>query len=148
MEWANNLKTAFNCTQAVIPSMVKQEYGKIVNIASVVSCQGGGSEAGFTAYSAAKYGIVGFTHNLALSVAQHGINANTILPGWIDSGLCDLEAYEARSKSIPLGRNGTPDDVANLVLFLASDESSYLTGSDIVIDGGSMRQERRRVSIP
>lgn len=143
-EWANNVKTAFHCTQAVLPSMIKQRYGKIVNIASIVAFHGAGSVAGATAYSAAKYGIVGFTHNLALNVARHNINANVILPGWIDTGLFDKEVYDERTKSIPLGRNGTPEDVANLVLFLASDESSYLTGSDIVIDGGNMRQEMRR----
>jgi len=144
-EWNNNLKTTFNCTKAVLPIMIKQKYGKVVNIASTVAAQGAGSMAGTTAYSAAKYGIVGFTHNLALSVAMHGINANTILPGWIDTGLLRKEVYEERAKSIPLGRNGKPEEVANLVRFLASDESSYLTGSDIVIDGGNMRQELRKV---
>ncbi|UCH01385.1 MAG: SDR family oxidoreductase [Candidatus Bathyarchaeota archaeon] len=144
-EWANNLKTTFNCTQAVLPNMIKRRYGKIVNIASVVACHGAGSVAGTTAYSAAKYGVVGFTHNLALNVARHGINANTILAGWIDTGLFDRGVYEERVKSIPLGRNGSPEDIAYLVLFLSSDESSYLTGSDIVIDGGNMRQELRRV---
>jgi 3-oxoacyl-[acyl-carrier protein] reductase len=144
-EWNNNLKTTFNCTKAVLPIMIKQKYGKVVNIASTVAAHGTGSIAGTTAYSAAKYGIVGFTHNLALSAAMHGINANTILPGWIDTGLLTKEVYEERAKSIPLGRNGTPEEVANLVRFLASDESSYLTGSDIVIDGGNMRQELRKV---
>jgi 3-oxoacyl-[acyl-carrier protein] reductase len=144
-EWNNNLKTTFNSTKAVLPIMIKQKYGKIVNIASTVAMHGAGSMAGSSAYSAAKYGIVGFTHNLALSVAMHGINANTILPGWIDTGLLTKEVYDERAKSIPLGRNGTPEEVANLVRFLASDESSYLTGSDIVIDGGNMRQELRYV---
>ena len=144
-EWDNNLKTTFNCTKAVLPIMIKQKYGKVVNIASTVAAHGAGSISGTTAYSAAKYGIVGFTHNLALSVAMHGINANTILPGWIDTGLLRKEVYDERAKSIPLGRNGTPEEVANLVRFLASDESSYLTGSDIVIDGGNMRQELRKV---
>jgi 3-oxoacyl-[acyl-carrier protein] reductase len=144
-EWNNNLKTTYNCTKAVLPIMIKQKYGKVVNIASTVAAHGTGSMAGTTAYSAAKYGIVGFTHNLALSTAMHGINANTILPGWINTGLLKKEVYEERAKSIPLGRNGTPEEVANLVRFLASDESSYLTGSDIVIDGGNMRQELRKV---
>ena len=144
-EWNINLKTAFNCTKAVLPIMIKQKYGKVVNIASTVAVHGAGSMAGTTAYSAAKYGVVGFTHNLALSVAMHGINANTILPGWIETGLLRKEVYDERAKSIPLGRNGTPEEVANLVRFLASDESSYLTGSDIVIDGGNMRQELRKV---
>ncbi len=144
-EWNINLKTTFNSTKAVLPIMIKQKYGKVVNIASTVAAHGAGSMAGTTAYSAAKYGVVGFTHNLALSVAMHGINANTILPGWIDTGLLAKEVYDERAESIPLGRNGTPEEVANLVRFLASDESSYLTGSDIVIDGGNMRQELRKV---
>lgn len=147
-EWADNLKTAFHCTQAVLPSMIEHRYGKIVNVASIVACHGAGSVAGTTAYSAAKYGVVGFTHNLALNVARHGVNANCILPGWIDTGLLSEKVYEERAKSTPLGRNGSPEDMANLVLFLASDESSYITGSDIVIDGGNMRQEMRRISPP
>ena len=144
-EWANNVKTTFCCTKAVLPSMIKQRSGKIVNIASVVAYQGAGAVVGTTAYSAAKYGVVGFTHNLALNVAMHNINANTILAGWIDTGLFDKEVYEERTKSIPLGRNGKPEDIANLALFLASEESSFIAGSDIVIDGGNMRQELRRV---
>ena len=132
-----NLNGAFHCTKAVIPKMVEQKYGKIVNIASIA-----GAVIGYmnlAHYSASKAGIVGFTKSLALEMAQHGININAIAPGPIDVGGIPTGSEIAQQiiKTIPIGRMGLPIDIANLVVFLASDESSFITGQCIVCDGGS-----------
>ena len=132
-EIAINLKTNFNCTKAVYTSMVKQKYGKIVNISSTTGPMG--SFKGAFAYSAAKAGILGFTRALALDGAEYGITVNAIAPGWIDTGGSN-RIKEELENIIPLKRLGTSDEVADLALFLASDESSYMTGHLIVIDGG------------
>jgi len=132
-----NLKGVFHFTRFVLPKMMEQRKGKIINIASVA-----GSVVGFpnlAHYSASKAGIVGFTKALALEVAQYNINVNAISPGPIltpGTKALGKETYEQIRKSIPLGRWGKPEDVANLVLFLASDESGFITGQNIVIDGG------------
>jgi 3-oxoacyl-[acyl-carrier protein] reductase len=132
-----NLNGAFHCTKAVIPKMVEQKYGKIVNIASIA-----GAVIGYmnlAHYSASKAGIVGFTKSLALEMAQYKININAIAPGPIDIGgiPAGSEMVQQIIKTIPIGRMGLPIDIANLVLFLASDESSFITGQCIVCDGGS-----------
>jgi 3-oxoacyl-[acyl-carrier protein] reductase len=131
-----NLNGVFHCTKAVIPKMVKQRYGKIVNIASIA-----GAVVGFqnlTHYSASKAAIAGFTKSLALEVAQHGINVNAVAPGPIDVGdmAANMEIYQQIIKAIPVGRMGLPIDIANLVVFLVSDESNFITGQCIVSDGG------------
>jgi 3-oxoacyl-[acyl-carrier protein] reductase len=131
-----NLNGVFHCTKAVIPKMVKQGYGKIVNIASIA-----GAVVGFqnlTHYSASKAAIAGFTKSLALEVAQYGINVNAVAPGPIDVGdvATDMEMYQQIIKAIPVGRMGRPIDVANMVVFLVSDESNFITGQCIVSDGG------------
>jgi 3-oxoacyl-[acyl-carrier protein] reductase len=132
-----NLNGVFHCTKAVIPKMVEQKYGKIVNIASIA-----GAVIGYmnlTHYSASKAGIVGFTKSLALEMAQYGININAIAPGPIDIGGIPAGSEIAMQiiKTIPIGRMGLPIDIANLVVFLSSDESSFITGQCIVCDGGS-----------
>jgi 3-oxoacyl-[acyl-carrier protein] reductase len=132
-----NLNGVFHCTKAVIPKMVEQKYGKIVNIASVA-----GAIVGYinlAHYSASKAGIVGFTKSLALEMAQYGININAIAPGPIDIGEIPAgsEILQQIIKTIPIGRMGLPIDIANLVVFLVSDESSFITGQCIVCDGGS-----------
>jgi len=132
-----NLNGAFHCTKAVIPKMVEQKYGKIINIASIA-----GAVIGYmnlAHYSASKAGIVGFTKSLALEMAQYKININAIAPGPIDIGGIPTgsEMVQQIIKTIPIGRMGLPIDIANLVLFLASDESSFITGQCIVCDGGS-----------
>jgi 3-oxoacyl-[acyl-carrier protein] reductase len=130
---AINLKTTFNCTKAVYPSMVQQQYGRIVNISSTTGPIG--SFQGAYAYSAAKAAILGFTRALALDGADYGITVNAIAPGWIDTR-DSAERRDGLESIIPLKRLGTAAEVANLALFLASDEASYMTGHLIIIDGG------------
>jgi 3-oxoacyl-[acyl-carrier protein] reductase len=133
-----NLKGVFNCTKSVLPMMKKQKFGKIVNIASIA-----GTKVGFSNlahYSASKGGILGFTKSSALELAQYGINVNAIAPGVIDTpgvrtGM-NKEVQEQFAKTIPAKRMGKPIDIANTVVFLVSDESSYITGECIVVDGG------------
>ena len=147
-----NIFGMFRCSKAVLPMMMERRYGKIINMSSVTGPMVGAPSGGQTAYAATKAAIVGFTKALALETAQYGINVNTILPGYIHSpsafGLRgstdDSDAEKAMQEfgyKIPMGRQGTPEDIGNLVLFLACDESSYLTGSEIVIDGGNILQE-------
>jgi len=131
-----NLNGVFHCTKAVLPKMVKQKYGKIVNIASIA-----GAIVAFpnlVHYSASKAALAGFTKSLALEMAQHGVNVNAIAPGPIDVGeiATDTEVYRQIVRAIPLGRMGYPADIANLVVFLVSDEASFITGQCIVSDGG------------
>lgn len=133
---AINLKTTFNCTKAVLPAMIKQRYGRVVNMSSVTGTIV--SDPGATAYSAAKGGVSGLTKALALEVAEYGITVNAICPGWIDTG---RELERKAGLSSPMKRAGRPEEIANLVLFLSSDESSYLSGHNIVIDGANILQE-------
>jgi 3-oxoacyl-[acyl-carrier protein] reductase len=131
-----NLYGVFYCTKAFLPKMVERKYGKIVNLSSIA-----GTVVGFpflVHYSASKAAIAGFTKSLALEVAQSGVNINAIAPGAIDVG--GMQADETITaqviKAIPIGHMGKPLDIANLVVFLASDESSYITGQTIICDGG------------
>jgi 3-oxoacyl-[acyl-carrier protein] reductase len=133
-----NLKGVFNCTKAVLPTMKKQKYGKIINIASIAGFRVG--YVGLTHYCASKAGIVGFTKAAALELAEYGINVNAIAPGSIETpGVTSTMSKEEMKKfaeTIPTKRFGQPIDIANIVIFLASDESSYITGECIVVDGG------------
>ncbi len=131
-----NLKGAFNCSKSVVRSMVKQRYGRIVNISSVSGLAG---QAGQTNYSASKAGVIGFTKALAREVASRNITVNAVAPGFIPTALTvDLpdELKEAILKTTPMGRMGTPEEVANAVVFFASDEASYITGQVLSVDGG------------
>ena len=133
-----NLIGTFNVTKNVIPYMMKARNGKIVNISSVVGISG---NAGQTNYSASKAGIIGFTKSLAKEVASRNINVNAIAPGFIKTDMTDVlkdEIKEEISKTIPLKRMGEAKDVANLVKFLVSEESSYITGQVINVDGGML----------
>ncbi len=142
-----NVYSMFRCSKAVLPSMMTRRYGKIINMSSVTGPYVGTPEGGQTAYGATKAAVIGFTKALALETAQYGININTILPGYIHSpSAFKLRGDEEKAMTefgykIPVGRQGSPEDVGNLVVFLASDESRYLTGSEIVIDGGNILQE-------
>ena len=133
-----NLIGTFNVTKNVIPYMMKARNGKIVNISSVVGISG---NAGQTNYSASKAGIIGFTKSLAKEVASRNINVNAIAPGFIKTDMTDVlkeEVKEEISKTIPLKRMGEAKDVANLVKFLVSEESNYITGQVINVDGGML----------
>jgi len=136
-----NLKGYFLCAQATAEEMAKQKAGVIVNIASVAMGQQGIGFPTLVHYCASKGGIVGMTEALAVELAPFGIRVNAIAPGMIDTPMIDpvkkdpgtMEAMLAR---VPMHRVGKPEEVSNLVLFLASDASSYITGSTVVIDGG------------
>jgi len=131
-----NLKGAFLCTKFAAKQMIKQRYGRIVNIASVAGRYGNQGQAN---YSASKAGLIGLTKTTAKEFASRGVTCNAVAPGIIKSKMTDMLPEEVRSKyleNIPLGRFGTPEDVAGVVAFLASDEASYITGQVIDIDGG------------
>jgi 3-oxoacyl-[acyl-carrier protein] reductase len=131
-----NLKGAFLCTKFAAKQMMKQKYGRIVNLASVAGRYGNKGQAN---YSASKAGLIGLTKTTAKEFASRGITCNAVAPGTIKSKMTDALTEEVRIKyleNIPLGRFGTPEDVANVVAFLASDDASYVTAQVIDIDGG------------
>lgn len=133
-----NLVGTFNITKNVIQYMMKNRSGRIINVSSVVGISG---NAGQTNYSASKAGIIGFTKSLAKEVGSRNILVNAVAPGFIETQMTDVlkeEVKEEISKTIPLKRMGTVEDVANVVKFLASKDSSYITGQVINIDGGML----------
>lgn len=133
-----NLVGTFNVTKNVISYMMKARTGRIVNISSVVGISG---NAGQTNYSASKAGIIGFTKSLAKEVASRNINVNAVAPGFIETSMTEVlkeEIKEEIAKTIPLKRMGKAKDVANLVKFLVSEDSSYITGQVINVDGGML----------
>lgn len=131
-----NLKGAFLCTKAVARAMMKAEYGRIVNIASVA---GVGGNAGQANYSASKGGLISLTKTTAQEFASRNITCNAVAPGFIETKMTEVLPAEVREgwlKRVPLGRPGTPEDVAAVVAFLASPEAGYVTGQCLNIDGG------------
>lgn len=131
-----NLKGTFNCTKHIARIMMKQRFGRIVNIASVVGITGNIGQAN---YAASKAGVIGFTKSVARELAPRGITVNAIAPGFIKTKMTDAISEEAKTAAlskIPLGTFGTPEDVANVVAFLASDKAAYITGQVIKVDGG------------
>jgi len=133
-----NLKGVFNCTKAVIPFMMKKKYGKIVSLASIAGYELGYD--GLVHYCAAKAGVAGFTKAAAVELSKYKINVNAIAPGLIltpgvREGI-DKAGIKAMVQGIPMKRAGLPKDIAETAAFLASDESEYLTGQTIVVDGG------------
>jgi 3-oxoacyl-[acyl-carrier protein] reductase len=134
-----NLTGTFNCTRAVVPHMIERRSGAIVNMASVVGWVG--SPDGEAHYAAAKAGIMGFTRAVAAEVGRHGVRVNAIAPGLIYNQFLERiypkAFFESFVKRVPLGRAGEPPDVADLALFLASDQSRYITGEVVCISGGA-----------
>lgn len=131
-----NLNSVFNITKACQRPMLKQRSGSIINISSVVGVKG---NAGQSNYAASKAGIIGFTKSIAMELGSRNIRCNAIAPGFIETEMTDTlppETVKQWRETIPLKRGGTPEDVANAVLFLASDLSSYITGQVLGVDGG------------
>jgi len=133
-----NLTSAYLCIQQVISSMLKQRWGRIINIASVFGQTG---QAGQANYASSKAGLIGLTMAMAREVASRNITCNAVAPGFIETNMTAVLSEEFKQnavKMIPLGRVGTPDDIANAVCFLASEEASYITGHVLNVNGGML----------
>ena len=131
-----NLKGSFLCMQMVSKLMIKQRYGRIINLSSVVGLHG---NAGQVNYAASKAGVIGMTKSAAKELASRNITVNAVAPGMIETDMTAVipeKAKEAMMASIPAGRAGKPEDIANVVAFLASEEASYMTGQVVSVDGG------------
>ena len=131
-----NLRSAYLCIKEVLPHMVRQKRGRIINMSSVVGLSGNPGQAN---YSASKAGLIGLTKTVAREVATRNITANALAPGYIITNMVDELSDTLKSRvlsNIPMGRFGSPDDVSGLAAFLCSDEASYITGQVIKIDGG------------
>jgi 3-oxoacyl-[acyl-carrier protein] reductase len=142
--WAHhmalNINTTFHCCRAILPGMAARGYGRIVNISSVTGPVV--TIDGSSAYATAKAAITGMTRSIALEYGRQGITCNAVLPGWIATESSSPAELRAGRKT-PVGRAGTPDEVAACVRFLASEEASYLTGAMLVVDGGNTLQEMK-----
>lgn len=137
---AVNLKGVFNCTQAVFRTMLKQRGGSIINMASVIGLTGNIAQAN---YAASKAGVIGLTKSVAKEGAKKGVRVNAVAPGFIRTEMTGALREDIQEKiltQIPMGEMGTPEDVANACLFLASDMSKYITGKTIPVDGGMVMQ--------
>jgi NAD(P)-dependent dehydrogenase (short-subunit alcohol dehydrogenase family) len=151
--WDINVNGTWNCTKAILPTMIEQKNGRIINVSSVTGPLT--SAPGYTPYAMSKGAVSAMTRSLALEAAEYGININAILPGSIDTpGLRAIskqrgkepnEAMRDAGKSIPLGRIGTSEDISGAVIFLASEHSCYITGTELVVDGGNVIQELKTV---
>lgn len=134
---AVNLSGAFYCAKAVLPIMRQREYGRIISISSVVGLRGA---LGTVAYAASKAGLIGMTKTMAREVADKNITVNCVLPGYLNAGIIrdvpEKIQQESTIPSIPMGRLGQTQDIANAVVFLASDEAGYITGESLRVDGG------------
>ena len=131
-----NLKGAWNCMKQVSRMMMKQRSGRIINLSSVVGVVG---NAGQVNYAASKAGIIGMTKSLAKELGSRGVTVNAVAPGFVQTDMTDVlgeEMKESLQKTIPMGRLGDPEDIANAVAFLAGDEASYITGQVLHVDGG------------
>jgi len=131
-----NLKGSFMCMQLVSKLMIKQRYGRIINLSSVVGLHG---NVGQVNYAASKAGVIGMTKSAAKELASRNITVNAVAPGMIETDMTAVipeKAKEAMLSGIPMGRAGKPEDIANVVAFLASEEASYMTGQVVSVDGG------------
>jgi 3-oxoacyl-[acyl-carrier protein] reductase len=135
-----DLKSVFNCCKAAVRPMIRARGGRIVNIASVVGLSGQGGQ---TNYAAAKAGVIAFTKSLAKEVGSRNITVNCVAPGFIPTALTNVlpeEQKQAITKATPLGRFGTPEEVAYAVSFLAGDDAAFITGATLSVDGGLVMQ--------
>jgi 3-oxoacyl-[acyl-carrier protein] reductase len=133
-----NLKSVFNTTKAIQRTFLKQRSGSIINMSSIVGVKGNAGQAN---YAASKAGMIGFTKSIALELGSRNIRCNAIAPGFIETEMTDKldpKTVEAWREGIPLKRGGTPEDIANACLFLASDLSAYITGQTLSVDGGML----------
>ncbi|HXY72505.1 MAG TPA: 3-oxoacyl-ACP reductase family protein [Actinomycetota bacterium] len=131
-----NLKGAFLCSRRALPSMLKSRWGRVVNVASAAALRG---NAGQTAYSASKAGLVGFTKSLAREVGSRGITVNVVCPGFVETRLTETTPEEIKERYVemtPAGRVGSPEEIAAVIVFLAGASASYVNGAVIPIDGG------------
>ena len=133
-----NLTLCFNVTKNVLPMMKANQYGRIVNVSSVTGPVV--SNPGEAAYSAAKAAVIGMSRSLAIEVAKDNIMINNVLPGWIATA-SQTESEATGGQNTPAGRGGSPEEVANMIVFLASREASYITGQSFIVDGGNTIQE-------
>ena len=151
-----NIKGTWNMTQAVVPYMIKNNYGKIINLSSVTGPMV--ADTGEVAYATTKAAILGFTKGLAMELVKNNINVNAIMPGYIMTPMVDGIAKDSNASNpqsvingiaagIPMGRLGTIEELGELAAFLASDEATYITGQGIVIDGASTLPETKSVGV-
>ena len=140
LDLAMNLGTAYNVTRAAVPGMIDRGWGRVVMVSSVTGPLV--TAEGSVGYSAAKAGMDGLMRGIAIEVASRGVTVNSVAPGWIATGSQTPAEAEAGSYT-PVGRSGTPGEIAEVVAFLASDRASYLTGQAIVVDGGNTIQEAK-----
>ena len=141
-EWdltiSRNLTTCYNVTHSVLPHMINSNYGRIVNVSSVTGPIV--SNPGESAYSAAKAAMIGMSRSIAIEVGKNNIMINNVLPGWIATG-SQTESEAAASLNTPIGRGGKPEEVGHMIVFLASEQASYITGQTFIVDGGNTIQE-------
>jgi 3-oxoacyl-[acyl-carrier protein] reductase len=137
---ARNLGTAFNVTRAVTPGMVERGWGRVVMVSSVTGPVV--TDPGSVGYSAAKAGMDGLMRGVAIEVAAAGVTVNSVAPGWIATG-SQLPSEASAGRHTPIGRSGTPQEIAEVIAFLASDRASYVIGTSIVVDGGNTIQETK-----
>jgi 3-oxoacyl-[acyl-carrier protein] reductase len=137
---ATNLKGTYLCTRAVLRGMVRARWGRVVNISSVVGLLGNAGQAN---YAASKAGIIGFTKSVAREVASRGITANAVAPGYVETELTGVLPESIKEQimgQVPMGRLGEPEEIAEVVAFLAGDRAAYVTGQTIAVDGGMVMQ--------
>jgi 3-oxoacyl-[acyl-carrier protein] reductase len=137
---ATNLKGTYLCTRAVLRGMVRARWGRIVNVSSVVGLLGNAGQAN---YAASKAGIIGFTKSVAREVANRGITVNVVAPGYVETELTGGLPESVKEQilgQVPVGRFGAPEEIAEVVAFLAADATSYITGQTIAVDGGMVMQ--------